>query len=81
MERPGQISFPNRVIGYADIAKGVAEIVVHEAKMLLHFVGDSVRHEGISDHHFEKPAQVIPFPDHAEPLPTIPDFEHRAKGW
>lgn len=45
----------------------------------LHFIGDSVRHEGVSEHFATDP--FLDVPDHTGELPSHQDFEYRPKGW
>lgn len=47
MERP-QIEFPEKIVNFYDIAKGLGEIVLHK-------VFDQFQHEGISDHNLNYP--------------------------
>lgn len=46
-------------LGYADILKGVGEIIVDEAKLALHFLTDQLRHATPSEH-FREPSKPSP---------------------
>lgn len=41
---------PDKLIGWGDILRGVGEIIVDEAKLLLHALTDHIRHPNPSEH-------------------------------
>lgn len=48
MERGGQIPWPEKVISWLDIAKGMGQLVFHT-------LTDQFRHEGVSEHFVHDP--------------------------
>lgn len=69
MEAPDRIKFPDKLVTYFDLVKGVGEIMLHAAF-------DSIHHEAhVSDSTHEITDAVT------TELPTCPDIPHRSKGW
>lgn len=53
------MEFPDRVLGWVDIAKGVGELVVDEAKVAFHSIFRMPHQLATHGSHFEEPTDAL----------------------